>query len=159
MSLRSAEGLQNTLFKTGRRCVSLKPRPLFIWPCDSVQQFLERLEILPPGCRLEGCFHKVIAGDEDGVHTPHRRRTRLSVCRLFPEKPPPLNSPTVIRRRVGEQCPYSRIVFWRGCGIAKPSKGQREVSMIDGHALQQVFRKSVSLFGCHRDAKFSAQAC
>ena len=157
--LRSAEGLQNTLFGTGRHCVSLKPRPLFIWPCDSVQQVLERLEVLPPGCRLERRFYQVIARDKYWVHTPHRRCARLSILRLCFEKFPPLDSPAVIRSGVGEQGSHFRIASRRGCGIAKPSKGQRKVSMIGGHALQQVFRQSLVPLVCREDAKLSAQSC
>ena len=128
-SFRPAESLQNSLLGTGRHRAPLKPRPL-VWPRDGAQQLLEPLEILSLACRIKRRFHQVAAGNEYWIHIPHQCSARLLIFRFFVETPAPSSSPVVIRARVDEQCPYSRVAFRSGRGIAQPSEGQSEVSAL-----------------------------
>ena len=137
--LSPAKGPVYILLRSSRYGVPLQLRPILVGPRNSLQQLLEWLQIATFRS-LNHRLYAMIARNKRWIHRTHPGSPFRRLHRLLRQPRMPPRSPCVIGRRIGKQASHAIIPKARG-SIAKPTKGQRKVSCIDRHALQQILRQ------------------
>ena len=132
----AAEGLKHAFVRLRRLGIASECRLVLVRPLEHGQELLERFEITPLNSGHDRGFDLVVARDESRVHRLHGGPPGIGVLGFLLKPLPPSAGPGVEGRRVDEEAAYRLVPTL--CRVGQPPEGQREVSAVLRHSVQEV---------------------